>query len=133
MSDLASRATEYQFLLEKGVSEEKARYSVLDAFINYDKPASSIEQWANDMGLVMFTKYFKRIQRVIRNGVVEHPISFALSLIAQEGLMDVSDITDSSFMSKNYGAISQNVFDELARAVTPSLVEAATYSIKKLG
>lgn len=131
-SDLAARATEYQFLLEKGIPEEQARITVLDAFINYNKPSTALEQWANDMGLVMFTKYFKRIQRVIKNGITKHPVSFILSLLAQEGLMDISDVTDSSLMSKNYGAISQNMVDELVRAVTPSLAEAAYATVKKV-
>lgn len=123
-SDLVARATEYQLLLEQGMNPEKAKKQVLDVFINYNKPATNVEQYLNDMGLVMFTKYFKRIQRTLRTTAKDKPVSLLLALLGQEFIFgDIADVTDQSLLSKNYGAILQNPMDHIMRAITPSAVE----------
>lgn len=77
-SDFVARATEYQLQMEKAPAkfikntkgeqvynnayekyEQLVSIDVWNAFINYDKPQSSLEQYLNDIGLVMFTKYFR--------------------------------------------------------------------------
>lgn len=131
-SDFVARCVQYEFLMKqagltpgntKTQKQEEAIISeILEAFINYDKPSSSIEQWANDMGLVMFTKYFKRIQRVLRKQVTEKPISSLLFALSQMSLVDVDDILEQNLVSKNYGAIVHTPLDNIISAFTPQLV-----------
>lgn len=131
-SDFVSRCVQYEFLMKKAgltpgdkhtKSKEDAIISeILEAFINYDKPSSSIEQWMNDMGLVMFTKYFKRIQRVIRTQATTRPISSLLFTLSQMSLVDVDDIFEQNLVSKNYGAIVHTPLDNIISAFTPQLV-----------
>jgi len=125
-SDFVARATEYQVLRSKGVSKEEAINEVLDAFVNYNKVSSSFEQYINDMGLVMFTKYAKRIQRAISKGIVKHPVNFLVSILGQEMLgLDLDDITDQQLFTKQWEYIFYNPVDTMMRAVTPTMGELA--------
>ena len=129
-SDLVARATEYQFMLEKGSSEKEALETVLDMFVNYSNPSTKIEQWANDMGLVMFTKYFKRIQRAIGHNIIKHPVSFALAVMGQSIFGDIDDISDQSLVTKNYAGMIHSPLDVMAGVITPGLVRNIGDAVK---
>ena len=66
--------------LKRAVTRERKRLdkerleSVSDDFIYYSKPSSAIEEYMNKMGLMMFTKYAKRIQRITGKTMLYHPI-----------------------------------------------------------
>lgn len=64
------------------MAEKVRRYDLLQNFINYSKPSGRLEEWANRVGLLLFTKYLKRIQHVIVNSAVEHPIKSLAMMIA---------------------------------------------------
>lgn len=125
MSDFVARVTEYQFNIERGISKDKAKWYVLDAFVNYTKPASSFEEYLNNMGLVMFTKYAKRIQRAIRTSAKKKPLNVLLSIIAQEIFFDIDDIYDQNLLTRSYRNIDQDMFDHVLRAITPTTLEVA--------
>ena len=55
--------------------EKQLTIDIWNMFINYDKPQSSIEQYANDIGLIMFTKFLKRIQFIIAKGFIQSPVT----------------------------------------------------------
>ena len=76
--------------------------TILDAFINYNKPSGKIEEYLNRVGAIMFTKYAKRIQRVIGETGVKYPIKSLLVLLGQEFLMDVETIQDQSFLNRSW-------------------------------
>jgi hypothetical protein len=65
-------------------------------FINYDVPTSQGLQYANDMGLFMFTKFFLRIQAVLvkllgkRAGSVIAQHILVESLTGAEGILSPS-------------------------------------------
>lgn len=105
--------------------EDDAVVLVKDAYINYDLPSSKWTQYANDMGLVMFTKYFERIQRVIRTTGKDKPVSTLMTLLGQVYLTgDIDDITDQSIFTKNYsGMFHLDPFEHLGAVVTPTLGE----------
>lgn len=131
-SDFVARATQYQLEMKKRglkpgdkttADKENALISeLLEAFVNYDKPSSSIEQYLNDIGLVMFTKYFKRMQRVIRQQVVKRPISTLFFALSQMNIVDVDDPLEQNIFSKNYGAIWHSPIDNLISAFSPQLI-----------
>jgi PAS domain-containing protein len=103
----------------------KAIITVKEAYINYDLPSSKWTQYANDMGLVMFTKYFERIQRVIKTTGQDRPVTMLMALLGQAYLTgDIEDITDQSVFTKNWGGVFHlDPSEHIMGAVTPTLGE----------
>lgn len=124
LSDFVARYALYQHLTtrtDNPISEKVAIQEASDAFINYDVPMQRDIQYLDDMGILPFTKYFLRIQRVIRGRFRHAPGKVALMLLAQ-GYMDwLPSPLDSSIFFKignnpmNWGALQfPGVLDELA-------------------
>lgn len=90
LSDFVARYALYQHLTSRKdnpIAEKFAIQEVSDAFINYDVPMHRDLQYLDDMGLIMFTKYFMRIQRVIRGRFKHAPGKVAMLLLTQ-GYLD---------------------------------------------
>ena len=123
-------------LVEKKYNYDRKEFVALnttkDAFIVYGTPDSKLLQYMNDMGLVMFTKYFVRIQRVIRKGVVDHPISFLLAVLGQAAIMDIDDVHDQSLFTKDLTNIFHGPIDVLTKALYPTGLDYAEYAYKTL-
>jgi hypothetical protein len=79
----------------KAMSVEESINDIVETFINYDAPTNRFLQYGNDMGFVLFTKYYIRIQRVIFKSLKERPASAALIIALQSitgfGLTDIYD------------------------------------------
>lgn len=102
MSDFMARYTLYQHLTTKKnpMDEKKAVQAASDAFINYDVPSHRILQKMNDAGLVWFTKYYLRVQKVIMHLYRENP-GRALALLAFNNYFDwVPTVLDSAVMNR---------------------------------
>lgn len=147
-SDFVARATEYQILMEKAPKkyevvkkngktirqvskawaeyEEKATIQVWNAFINYDKPQSTVEQYFNDLGLVMFTKFAKRIQHVIAKGTIDNPIGTLMFILGQSFILDTEDIMEQNVFNKHWSSLVHSPLDNIINAVTPMYVQYAT-------
>ena len=73
---------------------------VVDTFINYDVPTSPELQYLNDMGIMMFTKFLFRIQRIIFKTFKENPASSLAFLLMQHVTgFNPADINESAFFS----------------------------------
>lgn len=132
-SDFVARYAQYHLMVRKGMDKDAAVKTVRDAFINYNKPNSKLVEWANQMGFVMFTKYFTRIQKAIKEQGRKNPLKVLFALLGQEFVIgDVEDIYDQSVFTKNVGNMLYNPLDNLVRAVTPSGAEAIQYTWSKL-
>lgn len=140
-SDFIARATEYQLQMEKAPKkykiverdgrryreltdeyveyEERVTIGILNAFINYDKPQSSIEQYLNDIGLFMFTKFAKRIQHVILKSSMDNPMGVLMFLLGQHYILDTEDIMEQNIINKHWTALLHNPVDNFINAVTP--------------
>lgn len=139
-SDFISRYTLMEHYKKVGMklgltaeqAKEIAMSEAIEAFINYDLADSKMLQYANEMGLAMFTKYMIRIQKVIRKGIVKHPIQFISALLGQVALFDVSDITESMlFVSKNpLDNVNLDPTKILSGVLTPPSVEIFMKYIK---
>ena len=124
-SDFVARYAQYTLLVQKGVDKDVAAKEVRDAFVNYNKPNSRAVEWANQMGLVMFTKYFTRIQKAVKHQARNHPLKLLLAIAAQEWVIgDVEDITDQSILTKDIGKMFYNPADSFMRVITPPWGEA---------
>ena len=122
-SDFVARATEYQILTAKGMSKKEAKQRVLDAFVNYGKPASSFEEYLNNMGMFMFTKYMKRIQRAVGASVRNKPLNVLLSILGQEMFFEVDDIQDQNVLTRSWANLDQDLFEHFRRAYTPTSLQ----------
>lgn len=74
--DFAAKYAIYKHYTEKAkdkLSKEDAMQMANDNFVNYDIPTSAGMQYANDMGLLMFTKYNLRIQRALFGVLAKRP------------------------------------------------------------
>lgn len=95
-SDFVARYTLYKHNTKTlGMSKEQALVDIVETFVNYDVPTSPEMQYLNDMGILMFTKFLFRIQRVIFKIFKDNPANALTVLGMQEMLGDVSDIGDS--------------------------------------
>lgn len=102
-SDFVARYTLYQHLTTKkngAKSKQEAMKIISDSFVNYDVPSGQMMQYMNDMGLLMFTKYYLRIQRVIMNNFREHPARAMMLLTLDAYMQGMQSIVDSSMWTR---------------------------------
>ncbi len=99
LSDFVARYTLYQYMTERDrnpMSKEAAVQLVSDAFINYDVPSHRLMQYANDTGLIYFSKYYLRIQKVITHLYRENPGRALMLLTAGHFFDSVPTLMDSA-------------------------------------
>lgn len=94
-----TRKARHIFLAE---AQQKRHLMILNNFVNYNKPSSNLEEYLNRTGAVMFTKYAKRIQRVIGETGVRYPIKSLLLLMGQNFILDVETIQDQSILNRSW-------------------------------
>lgn len=104
-SDFGARYVLFKHLTTKKnepLNSKEAMGRVMQEFINYDLPTERTLQYLNDIGAILFTKYFIRIQRVILNMFTEHAGSIILKLLAMNMLnFDTPDIIGSNLLDKS--------------------------------
>jgi len=115
---------------------DKVRHeTVLNAFVNYETPSGPIEEYLNKMGAIMFTKYAKRIQRVISETGVKNPLNVATMLLSEEVFGDLETIYDQSLFTRSWynlglgaGDLIPGVspFDRMMEVFSPPLVQLVT-------
>ena len=133
-SDFVARYAQYHLMVRKGATKADAVKTVRDAFINYNKPNSRFVEWLNQMGFIMFTKYFTRIQKVLKSTAKKHPMKVLMAIIGQEWVTgDIEDVYDQSIVTKDLGNIFYNPLDTFIRAITPSGAEAVHAVYTKVG
>ncbi len=99
-SDFAARYALYKQLttrVKDPLDKGSAIQAVIDQFINYDLPTHKAIQYGNDMGLIWFSRYWIRIQKVLRKNFAANPAGILIGLGLQEVTgVDVADTNDSS-------------------------------------
>jgi len=129
-SDLVARYVMYMDKVgRQGKSHDKAINDIMEAFINYDIPQSRELQYLNDMGLLMFTKFWFRIQRMIFRYWAKQPATM-MAIEASQRLLgeDVADITDSALNPLDaWGKLKLNPMEHVDDAFELSLLNLATY------
>ena len=123
ISDFLAKYTLYQYLTTRKkdpLSHEEAIQKASDAFVNYDIPSHRTVQYLNDMGIVWFTKYYLRIQKVIAHLYKENPGRALMLLSLSHFFSGIPTLMDSSFIHKMHNPFSigafkyPSVLDELA-------------------
>lgn len=92
-----SNAEERSNFIAKG--REEALADAIETFINYDIPTSKQLQWLNDMGILMFTKFLFRIQKIIFALLRDRPASSLAVYSLQQVFGDFADIPDSNLVT----------------------------------
>lgn len=109
MSDFISRYALYRHRMDnipKDVKSKDQKESyrlntlaeVVESFINYDVPTSREMQWVNDVGLLMFTKFYFRIQKIILRQFKERPASTMGFYGVEELFGKMDDIGDTNIL-----------------------------------
>tara|TARA_Y100001963_G_scaffold139959_1_gene206388 strand:- start:5586 stop:16097 length:10512 start_codon:yes stop_codon:yes gene_type:complete len=95
LGDFMARYALHQHNMQQGeMTFEESVEDIVETFINYDTPTLPLLQYANDMGLVMFTKFWLRNQRVLVKTARKHPVG-ALGLTVLAGGIGWDTIYDS--------------------------------------
>jgi hypothetical protein len=105
LSDFVARYTLYQHRVNDRKNPMKHDDAISEAgesFINYDIPMHRGLQYMDNMGFMMFSKFFLRIQRVLLKTARENPLRvLALALLDQ--YMDLGPIVLESSMVAKFG------------------------------
>lgn len=76
--------------------------AVLDNYVNYTLPNGNIEEYLNRMGLLMFTKYYKRIQSVVLNTTITNPIKSSILVMASLAGVKIETIQDQAMLTRMF-------------------------------
>ena len=99
ISDFVARYAMHSYRTKvQGVPHKEAVKEVVDVFINYDWNSSAQMQWINDMGILMYTKFLFRIQKIIVQNFRDRPVNAISSEVAQRALYDIPDPVDSHLL-----------------------------------
>ena len=118
-SDFIARYALYQHNINTNkMPKDEALADIIETFVNYDIPTGREMQYINDVGLLMFTKFLFRIQKVIFKNFKEKPATSLAVYSLQEMFGDVSDIADSNLITSSI----------IGRLNTPlDVIDSATY------
>lgn len=122
LSDLVARFALYEHATTRRkdpLSQADALRLAEDSFVNYDLPSHRTLQYLNDMGIVMFTKYYLRIQKVIMRLVKERPARGLILVALEHYISGIQSVMDSSWLNK----IGNNPFQDGALGYLGSLKE----------
>lgn len=110
-------------------------YATLQAYINYNKPSSQVEDYLDRTGSIRFTKFVKRIQLVNAKTTIEHPIKTALLALTKAFVWNVDNTFDQSLFMKQWytrGYGPGNIvplyspLDTISTAAEPGLIKLVT-------
>ena len=104
ISDFIARYALYSHQVEeRGMSKDKAYKLMIETFVNYDQPLNRYLAYSNDIGAILFIKYWLRIQRAGINLIKEKPINVALLITGNTLLdLDIETILNSNIVSGNF-------------------------------
>jgi hypothetical protein len=103
LSDLVARYALYEHATTRQkdpMSQSDALRLAEDSFVNYDLPSHRTLQYLNDMGIVMFTKYYLRIQKVIMRLMKERPARGLIMMTLEHYISGLQSVMDSSWVNK---------------------------------
>jgi hypothetical protein len=99
MTDFVSRYIKVKYDTEvKKVPYEDAVFDALETFIYYEQPQHPLLQYFNDLGLLMFTKFYLRIQRVNAKLLIKRPAHTTAFMALDQMTGDTPDDTFEYFM-----------------------------------
>ena len=122
LSDFVARYSMYEHLIndkKNPLSKSDAIQKASESFINYDIPMQRGLQYMDDMGVMVFVKYFFRIQKVLFKLLQEKPFN----VLAMIGLHQLMDLGPTVMESSAIPRIGNNPFTTGAFRFLPTLGE----------
>jgi len=122
----------------KQESDKKRLDTILNAFINYNKPSGSLEEYLNRVGLIMFTKYAKRIQLQIAKTGTKYPIKTLMVVLGQSLFIDFESIQDQSVLTRSWYNLGfgqgdllpgKSLWEYIEHEFTPPIFRPTTYKL----
>ncbi len=138
VSDFLGRYGVYNHMTkEQGKTKDEAYQYIQDVFVDFNPPVGKFFQYANSLGMILFYKYFIRIQRPIF-GMMKHSPSRTMAFLGMRSLtgMDPATIFDSGILTGGNLAPAHGWLDPvnmLKELVTPSGVEFGIDVLKPIG
>ena len=130
MSDFVARYTHYQYVRNRKhnpMSKEDALYEIKEAYVQYDLPSHKGLDYLNKIGLVRFTKYYLRIQRVLLSMYKDQPVRAMLMLLFSKYLSDAATVQESSMLGRIGNSPLQGGAFDFPNALQQSMtIQAAT-------
>jgi hypothetical protein len=112
------------------LADDYRKNTVLNAFINYNKPSGSLEEYLNRTGFMMFTKYAKRIQKVIVHAGKGYPLRSLLIALADGYLVDIEAIQEQSVFTRSWHNMTPEwPWERVMDVFTPPILQATTYRV----
>lgn len=99
MSDFVARFVLHQHNLKNGMNQQDSIKDIVDTFINYDAPTHRWLQYGNDIGAILFTKYFVRVQKILYKLVTEKTANVLALIGFQQMFGDITDVMDSNVIT----------------------------------
>lgn len=82
MSDLSARYVLHKWNKEHGIKTEDSLNDIMEAFVNYELPTHKFIDYGNEVGFLMFTKFFFRILKPMIKETINRPANvLALNLL----------------------------------------------------
>lgn len=113
VSDFLARYTAYQYMTSRTnapMDHKTAVQFVSDAFVNYDIPTHRSMQYLNDMGIIWFTKYYLRIQKVIMHLFRDNPARALMLGTLDHFFAGAQTLMDSGFIHHIGNPLSVGAF-----------------------
>jgi hypothetical protein len=89
MTDYVGRFVLYHHYTEtQNMSHEDAVTAVNEEFINFDLPTHRLIEYANNIGLIWFSKYQLRVLKQIKNLIKEHPFTTIATFMIGKAISD---------------------------------------------
>jgi hypothetical protein len=93
--------------------------TLLDSYINYTLPNGKFEEYLNSMGVLMFTKYLKRIQPVASSTLFNHPLKTALTLLTAGAFHAGDIIQDQALIARGFDPHGEFSFSNMIPVYSP--------------
>ena len=101
MSDFIARHVLYEHLInDKKIDKDVAIKQVREVFVNYDIPTGKEIHYANITGLLLFTKYYLRTQKIILKLFKDKPGRAIALALANHYISGLPTIIDSNMMNR---------------------------------
>lgn len=114
MSDFVARYTLYNHLVTRArnpLDQDTAIQRIVETFVNYDIPTHRTLQYLNDTGIVFFTKYYIRIQKVLFQLFQEQPARGLMLGLFSSLFDDVPVILESSVVGQVGNPLEAGAFN----------------------
>ena len=123
-SDIISRYAVSEALMKKGMSERESMNYLDQLFVNYNYNENRYLKYMNDIGLVMFTKYFFRTPKALIHMASKYPaFTYGTQFLQTVTGLNVVDAADSYYNPMvSFFARFQSPTDMIQEVVDPNIM-----------